>query len=390
MKNLAYSKFLPICGLAVAAAGCASTETGLAYDPYGAAEYTGAHQLYAVDKVAPLDTPVQVDENGQPLQVVAYSGVEGARQVHQLYGARVAEQLDGKCEPFVRISQNESLIDIADYCDVPMSALVDYNPAIDNPYLIRVGQIIEVPGGRYQTGNGLAAAASDLANIYTVRAGESLEEVAYRFNVSTSAIANVNQGANLAYLQPGDQLVIPGRSQGGVTVVVPSPSVYDGSESWEGYAATGSGAGHSGFGHDSVTALMPYNLGPIDAEASANGRMVKPTLAVDQSLAPAGRRVSVRLENVKPGERVTFYRGSNLQDMKAMKPVRADENGVAEQSYRVKKKKSDMGGVVFQATREDSGETYYSERVGVLKIQDPEDVVLDDDLDEDDWDGDEN
>jgi hypothetical protein len=63
--------------------------------------------------------------------------------------------------------------------------------------------------------------------------------------------------------------------------------------------------------------------------------------------------------------------------MKEVARVTADENGEATASIKVKRK-SDMGGVIFKAVPESSGEALYSDRVGVVKLDESDENEIED------------
>jgi hypothetical protein len=106
---------------------------------------------------------------------------------------------------------------------------------------------------------------------------------------------------------------------------------------------------------------------------------VQPALVVDQQYVKAGKPVTVTAKGLPEGTPVTLYRGDNLQDMRPVATMRIGPDGQASERVRTSKKKSNMGGVIFKATREDTGETLYSERVGVFKLDAEEDAGVDDD-----------
>ena len=79
--------------------------------------------------------------------------------------------------------------------------------------------------------------------------------------------------------------------------------------------------------------------------------------------------MTVTLTGVPEGALVTFYRGKNTGDMSGAETVRAGSDQTATATFKTPRKQSDMGGYIYKATRTDTGETYYSERVGVLKLE---------------------
>lgn len=349
--------------LALALQGCASegpvADYGVA-DPYRATLYTGAPQPDVADQyaVAPLPSG-EYSANGAPFELASYAGIEGARRAHALYTKEEAEALDGRCETSVKPISSESMIDIADLCDVSLETLVEYNPGIADISYSTDGAVVNIPGG-LSSPKGLGAAADQFVLLDAVQPGDTLEKIAFRLNVSTEALANLNPGVDWTKPTPGQAFVKPASA--------PAPSKPAASAApapkWEGYSnAHGIAAGAASTG---VTALAPYELRPVKSYGRASGAYPDDRLVVDRMVVKAGDAVKVTAK-ATPGAEVTFYAGEEPGDLKRSKTVRADEAGEATASIRVKKK-ANMGGVVFGAREAGSSETQYSERVGVLNF----------------------
>ena len=126
-------------------------------------------------------------------------------------------------------------------------------------------------------------------------------------------------------------------------------------------------AGGTVAGGGRATPHAPYQLTPVKAYARAAGVYPDDRLEVDREFVKAGGKVEVTAR-AEPGASVTFYSGESPGAMTKSKTVRADENGRATAVISVKKK-SNMGGVVFGARQQGSSETQYSERVGVIQLE---------------------
>lgn len=375
-----------LLGLSAAAlSACASSYESAGRDPYVAAHYTGAEQLYAADIRAAQFPPQQRSENGTPFEMASYEGINGARRAHQLYSAADAEALDGRCERFVEPAATETLVQIADLCDVPLDTLVAYNPDVKNiSYAERV-VTIEVPGGKVNPA-GTFAASEALASLYEVQEGDTLSSIAYRLNVSASSIANANPDISWTILSPGQLLQKPVAATAPV-YAGPGPYTAPAGAQWQGWTGNSLGASAGGYGGDVLHA--PYTLRPTRPFAGRDpGTPEDANLVVDKPAVRAGDRVRVTAR-AKPGEEVVFYSGSAFdrptdsgkERMKEVARVTADENGEATASIRVKRK-SDMGGVIFKAAPEGSDEALYSDRVGVVKLDDAEEDEIDELTDE--------
>ncbi|MEZ5894844.1 MAG: LysM peptidoglycan-binding domain-containing protein [Parvularculaceae bacterium] len=374
MKLLTFSSASLVAVALVA--GCAADPVQTASrNPYDAALYTGARQLYQVDKVADLRAPSQWTVNGAPLEAVSYAGIDGAREAHLAYADEIAEKLDGRCERYVKVSTDETLADIASLCDVPAATLASANPSASGPAYLTKGQVLEIPGGIEAKRASAFDMGAVLTGLYTVKDGDNLENIAYRFNVSSDAVAILNPMVDWTSLTSGQRVLAP------VAVVSPQtrPSgvnngvvSYAPAGEWQGYAGAGIGdsdaASHGGSG------LAPYQLGPVQNALPGGASEIAPKLVVDSRFVEAGQSVNITVTGLPAGTPVTLYRGDNLQEMRAVGQMRTGPDGAASERVRTSKKKSNMGGLVFKATRDDTGETLYSERVGVFKLGDKADA----------------
>lgn len=349
--------------LALSAAGCATRAAPEAAlkDPYAAALYTGAPQPDVADQYSGLYAPEQRSSNGAPLELASYAGIDGARRAHALYTKQEAEALDGRCEASVKPTTTESMIDIADFCDVPLETLVEFNPGVADVSYSTGGAVVQIPGG-VKSPKGVAAISDQLALLDTVRPGETLNKIAYRLNVSETTLANLNP--NIDWTKPiaGQSFVKPAAAPAASQPSYAPPAQ---TPAWEGYAGYGA-QGIAGSGAGGVIAHAPYELTPVKSYGKASGVFPEGKLVVDRNVVNAGGKVVVTAK-ATPGADVTFYSGDDPADMKKSQTVRADENGNATAAISVKKS-SNMGGVVFGAREQGSNDTQYSDRVNVLKL----------------------
>lgn len=354
----------------LAAAGCATSDPQpvAGADPYGAALYTGAPQPDAADLYSTLYAPPQNSANGAPFELASYAGIEGARRAHALYTEAEAEALDGRCEEKVSPSQMESLIDIADLCDVPLDMLVEYNPGIADISYSTGGATVEIPGG-LKAPKGVSAMSDQLVLLDAVQPGDSLSKIAYRLNVSEAAIANLNPGIDWKNPAPGQSFVKPADVNPSAAATAKATSVaapQADAPQWEGYGGAQGINSSDAASAVGVTAHAPYALSPVRSYGRAVGEYPEGTLSVDRKFVKAGGAVKVTA-TAAPGADVTFYSGVAPGALTKSTTVRADENGKATASIKVGKK-SNMGGVVFGARAAGSTETQFSERVGVVKL----------------------
>ena len=348
----------------ILAAGCATREPGALADadPFGAALYTGAPQPDAADLYALLYAPEQTSENGEPFELVSYAGIEGARRAHALYTEAEAEALDGRCEEKISPSTTESLIDIAELCDVPLDMLVEYNPGVADISYQTTGATVQIPGG-LKAPKGVSAMADQLVLLDAVHPGDTLSKIAYRLNVSEAAIANLNPGVDWKNPVAGQSFVKPAAAPVAASSNAPPAPA----PQWEGYSGARGIAESQAASAVGVTAHAPYALSPVKSYGKAAGSYPEAALTVDREFVKAGGSVSVTAI-AAPGAEVTFYSGAAPGALTKSTTVRADENGKATASIKVGKK-SNMGGVIFGARAVGSGETQFSNRVGVVKLE---------------------
>ena len=93
------------------------------------------------------------------------------------------------------VATGDTLSGIAERHGISVTALADAN-GLDNPNLIRIGQVLEIPGGG-STGGGDGAASSAPGGNHTVKAGESLSTIAQQYGISAAALAVVVAGGGL-------------------------------------------------------------------------------------------------------------------------------------------------------------------------------------------------
>jgi len=359
---------------AAALSACATSYETASRDPYAATYYTGAEQLYAADIRAAQFPPQQRSENGTPFEMASYAGINGARRAHRLYSRADAEALDGRCERFIEPAATETLIDIADLCDVPLETLVAFNPDVKNiSYAERV-VTVEIPGGSVAP-RGTFAAAEALAGLYEVEQGDSLSSIAYRLNVSASALANANPDVSWTTLTPGQLVQKP-------LAAAPSPATAyapPATAAWQGYSGNAGGAAYAPGAYGDIR-HAPYTLRPTRPFAGVDsGKPYGAELVVDKPAVKAGDRVRVTARAL-PGTNVTFYSGDAIDRevgdsrdrMREVARARANDQGEATASIRVKRR-SNMGGVIFKAVPDGSADALYSDRVGVIKLDDGED-----------------
>ena len=240
-----------------------------------------------------------------------------------------------------------------------LDKLVAYNPDISNVSYATSGATIEIPGG-LAAPQGSFAMTDALADLYMVEEGDSLEKIADKVGLTPAALANLNPGVFWPTISPGQpirkQMSAPVAATTGA--YAPPPST----PAWEGYAGA-QGIGGSGVASVAgITAHAPYQLGMVKSYGKPSGVYPGPRLIVDRKFVKPGEKVTVTAPNLAADTEVKFFGGGS--------PVtaRADKDGNATAKLRVGAKAS-PGGVIFEARPKGSGETLYSERVGVVTLK---------------------
>lgn len=116
------------------------------------------------------------------------------------------------------VKAGDTLYSIANRYNVTVSQLATANK-ITNPSLIRVGQVLVIPGKTTPPPPSTPPPATSVK--YTVKSGDTLYSIANRYNVSVTQLAAVNKIANPSLIRVGQVLVIPGKT----TIPPPSTSV---------------------------------------------------------------------------------------------------------------------------------------------------------------------
>ncbi|MBB5517358.1 LysM peptidoglycan-binding domain-containing protein [Amphiplicatus metriothermophilus] len=372
--------------IALFAAGCAGAPSGAvaqadAAPAYvDAARYTGPDRIFRNGHIDAMRPRAAHLEPGMEARLLAaYEGIDGARLAHRVFDEPHAELLDGACERFVKVLQGETLYDIAQYCDVSLSALLDVNPGVRNPRLVPAGELIEVPQFvNYErlalASDGALHAAGAPVGLYVVRPGDTLMTIAEAHLVPASAVAELNPGVDWRALPAGATLRIPAAVQAGIAPPPPSRkpvTSYLGEGDFSGGARGGQGGAPSHVAE--VTRLMPYNLKPVGSGAPARSSPPDGVLSVDRRIVKPGDAVRLSARGLPAGATATIYAGPNLAALEAVDEVRVGPDGALDARAPVKKS-ADIGGVVFSARLEETGQTLVSERVGVLRIE-PEETV---------------
>ena len=117
------------------------------------------------------------------------------------------------------VRAGEALAGIARQHSISLRELLDANPDITNPNLIRVGQQLRIPSG---PGTATASGEGTPLEVYTIESGDTLSAIALQRHITLDALLNVNpQLTSPNALRIGQQIFIPL----GQPVAPPEPNV---------------------------------------------------------------------------------------------------------------------------------------------------------------------
>ena len=121
------------------------------------------------------------------------------------------------------VAEGDSVSSIAAQFGVDMQAIIDAN-GLSEPYLLRPGQQIVIPGASQAPAPRRPAAPAQPHVSYTVQQGDTLSQIAASFGIDMNAIASANGLSDPSTLQPGQQLIIPGVSRAIIHPPAPAPA----------------------------------------------------------------------------------------------------------------------------------------------------------------------
>lgn len=128
------------------------------------------------------------------------------------------------------VKPGDSMWGIASRHGVSLSALIAANPQVRDPNVLRVGDVLHLPGGAPSPAPAPTPAPGPTPaapSEYVVRTGDSMSGIAQRAGVSLAELLRANPDVrNPALIYPGQRLVIPpgGQVPQAPAPVAPSPS----------------------------------------------------------------------------------------------------------------------------------------------------------------------
>ena len=139
---------------------------------------------------------------GQKLKLPVRGGAAAVARATPKARPTAAVPADG----LYKVRRGDNLDKIARRFGVSEGDLVEVNN-IRNRHRIRVGQVLQIPGG--STTARPANGSSAVPGVYTVRRGDTLEAIARRFGVSQAAIVSLNGLKSRHRIAAGQKLYVP-------------------------------------------------------------------------------------------------------------------------------------------------------------------------------------
>ncbi|WP_370339671.1 LysM peptidoglycan-binding domain-containing protein [Parvularcula marina] len=207
-----------------------------AVDPYDDYRYDD-DVAYGYDRYDDNDRRYYGNDTVYLEDVSTRGGIDEARRAHRNNSEYYAERVDGNCENVVTVRRGDTLSDIAEYCDVPVRALMETN-SLYSPHKLEVGQRLRVPyvkGNVYEGVQFFPARYSqntrpdyqpprrdyqparddhyqprrDNVAYYTARRGEDLDDISERFEISERTIISLNPQLLHDDVDTGDRIALP-------------------------------------------------------------------------------------------------------------------------------------------------------------------------------------
>lgn len=345
------------------AAGLAACATAPELRHYSNADlYVGAEHLYAADYIATQPAPRENRDFAAPAPRLAQAATYPAGVI------AVAAAPTSACGEFVSFAEPRHVDEIAALCNVPVEALFEANPSLTRVSLIQGGEFVRLPSDAGAPAGAFAMTQS-LAELYRSQQGDTLDKVADKLNVSASLLLAANPTVSWTTLPADTPIRVP--------ATAPSKTASTSGAPWLGYTGRAAGLGESEAGAYASSggnygmAQAPYARDPASLFVSGSPGLLTPEVAVEKRVAKPEDRIPVTVaERLPPGTSVTIYRGERISKMKRVGAATANKDGVVSTVVGVPKAAS-AGGVVVRATRDDTGAEVFSQRIGVVRLADP-------------------
>ena len=191
------SSLVAVC---VNAAGIAVSKDIYTGNELSALKTTGKFDVYTTAQYVSRDTHLKRGDIllGSGHTAIVLSDGSGATDKPETYQTTTSNASDG----VYVVKSGDTLSKIAAKYGTTYQKLAAYNN-ISNPSLIRVGQVIKIPGITSPT----ISATSE--KVYTVKSGDTLYGIATKYNTTYQKLAEYNNIANPRLIRVGQKIKIP-------------------------------------------------------------------------------------------------------------------------------------------------------------------------------------
>jgi LysM repeat protein len=228
------------------------------------------------------------------------------------WGLSSSSHAQSPCGEAVTVMAGDSLYRIASRCNVTFSAILQANPEITNPNLIRVGQTIRIPQAQ-QPGNPAVNIAPDAG-----LPGSRINIAATGFPTNSEIIIGVGpegQSINTVSVSTG--------AQGSAETVLTVPEVAEPGSQYEviAFVTTTTGA---------VSASAPFTVTAGDEE---NGNEV--TVVLSPTSGPPGTRVAVEATGLPANTTIDIGAGPVASEYDIIAQAQVDAQGILSRTVAI-------------------------------------------------------
>ena len=141
-----------------------------------------------------------------------------------LTAAAVGAAAPAHADAHYTVQRGDTVSHIAARTGVSVASIAAAN-ALANPSYIRIGQVLTIPGRTTATPAPVATPAQPTTSSYTVVPGDTLTAIAARLHTTVAALVSANGLKNPSLIRIGQVLTVPGAAQAAVAAPAPAASV---------------------------------------------------------------------------------------------------------------------------------------------------------------------
>lgn len=141
-----------------------------------------------------------------------------------LTAAAVGAAAPAHADAHYTVQRGDTVSHIAARTGVSVASIAAAN-ALANPSYIRIGQVLTIPGRTTATPAPVATPAQPTTSSYTVAPGDTLTAIAARLHTTVAALVSANDLKNPSLIRIGQVLTVPGAAPAAVAAPAPAASV---------------------------------------------------------------------------------------------------------------------------------------------------------------------